>query len=130
MPNSKAKQARVMKENRAEKKRLAGAHLLSKWDVRAMRKAGLRVGDLQGEEGARVSFQTFSALLRDRDALKAHMAWHHESMKYPDVATIVERVLAHTSIDPKVLQERILALEAEVALHEAEHGITEEVRYD
>ena len=94
MPNSKAKERARGKARRLAQKRAAGAHLLSKVDVRAMRQAGLRVEDLEGEEGSQVAFQTFSALQRDRDAIKAHMAWHHESMKKPDIGTIIERMRA------------------------------------
>lgn len=117
MPFSKAKQAEYQKKRRLAQKRAAGAQLMSSADVRAMRKAGLRVEDLQGEEGEKVSFQTFSALLRDRDAIKAHMGWHHESMKNPDVATVVERVIGDRWQTRVVaLEERNTQLEADLAL--------------
>mgnify|MGYP001577204995 CR=1 FL=1 len=112
MPLSKKRDAERKRQERHAQKRAAGAHLLSKADVRAMRRAGLRVEELEDEEGPQVSFQTFSALLRDRDAIKAHMEWHHESMKNPDVGTIIERMRA---VESQVDKQRITQLEADLA---------------
>ena len=112
MPLSKQANRERMKQARLAQKRAAGAHLLSRADVRAMRQAGLRVEDMEGETGPQVSMQTFSALQRDRDALKAHLSWHHESMKNPDVGTIIERVRQE---ERKVSDGRILQLEADLA---------------
>ena len=83
-----------------------------------MRRAGLRAEDLGTETGERVPPRVFAALQRDRDAIKAHLSWHHDSMKNPDIATIVERVLALRGGDEKA---RIAQLEADFALHEAVH---------
>ena len=81
-----------------------------------MRRAGLQPEDLIEEEVQAVSGKVFAALLRDRDAVKAHLSWHHDSMKNPDIGTIVERVLA---VRGKGELERIKKLELDLALHEA-----------
>ena len=112
MPLSKERERTRGRARRLALKRAAGAHMLSKADVRAIRASGLRVEDMEGEEGPQVSFQAFSALQRDRDALKAHLSWHHESMKNPDVGTIIERVRAE---ERSVSDQRIIQLEADLA---------------
>ena len=112
MPLSKVKERARGKARRLAQKRAAGAHLLTSADVRAMRQAGLRLEDMEGEKGPQVSMQAFSALQRDRDAVKAHLSWHHESMKNPDVGTIIERVRQE---ERAVSDQRIVLLEADLA---------------
>lgn len=81
-----------------------------------MRQAGIGPEDLGEEVESRVSYRLFAALLRDRDAIKAHMGWHHESMKNPDVATILERAARERAA---VDEGRIMLLEADLARLEA-----------
>ena len=115
-----------MRAHRAEQPRPSGpdllTHIMSRDDVWAMKKAGLRVEDLGNEVGPGVSRRTFAAMVRDRDAIKAHLSWHHESMNHPDVGTIVERALAAMGQTPEAmaeLWERLLRVETNQVLREA-----------
>lgn len=109
MPLSKAR----MRELKRKTRRLGVKAILSASDVRAMRAAGLNPEDIENETG-KVSSRIYYALMRDRDAIKTHLTWHHEAMKYPDVGTIIER----QQVEIGQLQARVTLLEAERVLHE------------
>ena len=52
---------------------------------------------------------------RDRDAIAAHLAWHHSSISMPDLATLVERSVP-TSRDIALLEADVARLETMLAL--------------
>lgn len=114
MPLSKKNQAAWMRHYRKERREerenvyfLGVKDIISKADVRAMRKVGLNPENIENESG-KVSSRSFYALQRDRDAIKAHLSWHHDQLGKSDIGTIVEQ-----------LQARITLLEADFTLHEA-----------
>ena len=113
MPLSKVKnKARMRKLRRFNVK-----SVMSSADVRAARRAGINPEDI-GSEFGKVSANVYYALLRDRDAIKAHLSWHHEAMKYLDVSTVIERLQAEVG----QLQSRVTQLEAGLVLHEAQES--------
>ena len=83
MPLSKAKQAKRMREHR-ERKKMQGLlkvkSIMTSADIRAMRAAGLTPEDIENETG-KVSSYLYYALLRDRDAFKAHLSWLQHDLK-------------------------------------------------
>ena len=54
--------------------------IMSSADVRAMRAAGLDPEYVEGERG-KVSSRIYYALLRDRDAARAHLGWLQSDLK-------------------------------------------------
>ncbi len=97
-----------------QQRRLGVKSVMPPADVRAMRKAGLNPEEIGKEEG-QVSSATYYALLRDRDAIKAHLGWHHEAVKAPDVGTLIEQLRAQVATQ----STRITMLEANFTVHEA-----------
>lgn len=89
-------------------------------DVRALRAIGIDPTAVDWtEEGAKVSPGVLAALRRDRDAIKVHLSWHHDSVTNPDIATIIERVIAHQGDKVGKLSQRVLQLEIERVLETA-----------
>ena len=74
MPLSKAR----MRELKRRTRRLGIQSIMSSADVRAMRIAGIDPEYIENEAG-KVSSRVYYALLRDRDAVKAHLSWLQES---------------------------------------------------
>ena len=111
MPLSKAKNRERMRKLR----RLGVKAVMSSADVRAMRRAGLDPENI-GDEAGKVSSAVYYALLRDRDAIKAHLGWHHEAVKYLDIGTLVENLQRQVNVQG----QRITLLEANLALNEAQ----------
>lgn len=118
MPLSKDQNRERMRRARAQ-----GTSLLAKRNVRAMRRAGIDPEAVDWDEGGPgVSQPVYYALMRDRDAIKAHLGWHHESVTVPDIGTRLERVEATNAAlgaDNVTLRERILRLEADQVVREA-----------
>lgn len=62
---------------------------------------------------------------RDRNAIAEHLAWHHESVKFPDVGTRLERLEsenAQVRAELLLAQQRITLLEAAQVVSEAGAG--------
>lgn len=104
MPLSKKRNRERMRVKRGEKK---GINVLSSFKVKEIRKSGFDIEKLF--DNGMVPAVEYYRLMRDRDAIKAHLDWHHESVKFPDIVTVVER-----------LQSRVTLLEAEMALRNAQ----------
>lgn len=113
MPLSKARDA----ERKRQLRRLGVKSIMSSADVRAMRRAGLDPEQIESEAG-KVASSVFYALLRDRDAIKAHLGWHHEATLTPDTGTLLEKL--QTQIAEQA--GRITMLEASFTLHEAQES--------
>ena len=111
MPLSKKRD----RERKRRLRRLGVTSIMSSADVRAMRMAGLNPEDV-GDERGKVSSSVYYALMRDRDAIKAHLSWHHESVKYSDIGTVVER----QGDEIGQLQARVIQLEAGMVVHEVQ----------
>ncbi len=126
MPLSKERNKKRMQALR----RLNVKSIMSSASVRAMRAAGLRPEDIEPEAG-KVSSSIYYALLRDRDAIKAHLSWHHEAVRIPDVGTVIEGLQGQVAkmqaqIDGQAT--RIIQLEAGQVLHEAQETYQSEGR--
>ena len=121
MPLSRKKQAGYQRKLYWERKRARSPYLvtsvMSSANVRAIRKTGLRPEDVE-PEASKVSSSVYYALLRDRDAIKAHLSWHHEAVKYPDVGTAIERQQAEIA----QLQSRVTLLEAEQVIQHSDYA--------
>ena len=118
MPLSKVKQAEWMRVYRLKKRRTDSPYLTAgivrSADIRAMKRAGIDLEYVEGETG-KVSSNVYYALMRDRNAIKAHLDWHHESVTNPDIGTLVEQLRAQIAVQAA----RITMLEANFTLHEA-----------
>lgn len=68
------------KERMRTIRRLGITSIMSPADVRAMRVAGITPEYMEDEAG-RVSARVYYALLRDRDAIKAHLSWLQNDLK-------------------------------------------------
>jgi len=53
---------------------------MSSADVRAMMESGLTLEDIENETG-KVASYLYYALLRDRNAIKAHLSWLQNDLK-------------------------------------------------
>jgi len=119
VPLSKAKMRAYMKERRAKAvKPLPGTRFLSKATVRAMRAAGIDPEKVEwgiAESEDHISPSVYYHLVRDRDAIKAHLGWHHDSKTHPDIGTVVERL----QVELSKAQARITLLEAGQVIREA-----------
>ena len=118
MPLNKEEKRKYQKRLYWRRKMEANPYLVRKVassaDVRAMRAAGLNPENIENEVG-KVSSSVYYALMRDRDAIKSHLSWHHESMTSPDIGTVVERLREEIG----QLQSRVTQLEASQVLQEA-----------
>ena len=111
MPLSKRRDA----ERKRQKRRHTGLKVMSSADVRAIRRAGLKPEDI-GDEAGNVSSAAYYTLLRDRDAIRAHLDWHHKEIGKPDIGTIVEQLQEQTA----QLRARVTLLEANQVVFEAQ----------
>ena len=83
MPLSKERMRRRKKLERERKKVqrfLRVKSILTSADIRAMKAAGLSPEDIENETG-KVASYLYYALLRDRDAVKAHLSWLQSDLK-------------------------------------------------
>ena len=119
MPLSKKRKAEYQKRLYWERKRASNPYLVARIarraDIRAMKRAGIDPEYMENEAG-KISAFVYYTLLRDRDAIKAHLSWHHEAAKYPDIGTVLERQQAQI----EVLQARVTQLEADMVVHESQ----------
>jgi len=76
MPLSKQRN----KERMQKIRRLGVKHIMTSADIRAMRAAGIDPEYIDDEVG-KVSSRVYYALLRDRDAIKAHLTWLQDNLK-------------------------------------------------
>ena len=133
MALSKSKKAQYNKayyfQKKAEKQRadaLGVKGIMSKADARAMRRAGIRPDDVETGVG-KVSSRIYYALMRDRDAIKTHMSWHHEQVGKPDIGTQIEKLTAQIEklttlvsafADGKTVESKEIIAEAERIIRE------------
>lgn len=85
MPISKARN----RERMSTQRRNGVSSIMSSADVRAMRKAGLTPEYIEDEPG-RIKASLYYALLRDRDAVKAHLGWYQEAREKRKLLTMGE----------------------------------------
>ena len=112
MPLSKRRDRLRKRAARRAAQRASGPHVLAPATVRLLRAAGL---DPEALPGPVVPQAVYSALRLDRDAIAAHLSWHHDSELAPDAATLLERARQ----DIATLQARVLAIEADQVVREA-----------
>ena len=82
MPISKKRMRELKRKERLLREKARDLHVtevLSAADVRAIRLANLDPEDIEAEEN-KVSSNIFYALMRDRDAARAHLDWHHDAI--------------------------------------------------
>jgi len=83
MPLSKERDKERKRLERSLKRRaleLKVGAIMSSANVRAMRAAGITPGYVEDESGS-VASRVFYALLRDRDAIKAHLSWLQNDLR-------------------------------------------------
>jgi hypothetical protein len=93
------------RERKRKLRRNKVSKVMSSADVRAMRRVGIDPEKL-GDEGGKISSRVFYSVVRELEAVRAHLSWHHESVKNPDIVTILERMQVEMATQSKLMLEQ------------------------